>query len=230
MLQEQNLSALACNKHTYRKDMQRGDNIFSAFNDEPNAFIKDVCALLKQHFPALLTKNTSQNGAHARALDIACGNAKYSKILAQLGFFVSALDYSSAALSHIDNPRIHHICIDIESYAFPHNYYDVIFNRFFLQRTIFPQIVAALKPNGIVIFETFIDIYNDIESYIKPSIKSSADSMVLYANELERIFSVENGFCILMSRVYKNTCAQRRIKCPHIVQFIAQYSPKVATQ
>ena len=47
--------------------------------------------------------------------------------------------------------------MDADSFPIPENRYGLIVNIRFLQRRLFPLIVAGLVPGGVLIFETFID-------------------------------------------------------------------------
>jgi len=44
---------------------------------------------------------------------------------------------------------------DLEHYPLPIEEYDLILNFYYLQRSLAPQIVAALKPGGVLVFETY---------------------------------------------------------------------------
>jgi 2-polyprenyl-3-methyl-5-hydroxy-6-metoxy-1,4-benzoquinol methylase len=93
------------------------------------------------------------------ALDIACGNGRNSMFLAQKGFQVDAIDISNIASNHIagKDPRINIICQDLDTWEIPQNRYQVIINIRFMDRRLFPMILAGLKPGGVLIFESFID-------------------------------------------------------------------------
>lgn len=94
-----------------------------------------------------------------RALDIACGNGRNSKFLAQKGFKVDAVDISNVALSQLpeNDTSINIICQDIDTWQIPQNRYELIINIRFLDRRLFPMIKTGLKPGGVLIFESFID-------------------------------------------------------------------------
>ncbi|CCK82030.1 class I SAM-dependent methyltransferase [Desulfobacula toluolica] len=97
------------------------------------------------------------------ALDIACGNGRNSKFLAQKGFHVDAVDISNIALSQFtgDDTHINVICQDIDTWQIPQNHYQLIINIRFLDRRLFPMIKNGLKPGGVLIFESFIDDKKD---------------------------------------------------------------------
>lgn len=97
-----------------------------------------------------------------QALDIACGMGRHSKYLASLGFEVDALDVSSVAIEQLqDIPHIHAKEVDFDTYTLPKESYDLIVCTYFLERKLFPQMIEALKPNGIILLETFLHNTNN---------------------------------------------------------------------
>lgn len=92
-----------------------------------------------------------------RALDIACGNGRNSLFLAQKGFTVDAVDVSTVATGRLagKDPRITVICRDLDTWQIPVGRYDLIVKVRFLDRRLFPMIRAGLKPQGVLIVESF---------------------------------------------------------------------------
>ncbi len=94
-----------------------------------------------------------------RALDLACGNGRNSLFLAKKGFEVDAVDISDVAINRLQkkhNPSIKASCTDLDIWTIPQNRYDLILNIRFLDRRLFSQITAGLKPGGLLIFQSFI--------------------------------------------------------------------------
>jgi dihydroneopterin aldolase len=106
-----------------------------------------------------------------RALDVACGNGRHALYLAAQGFEVEGIDRdhgSLATLSATAAQRRLHLTVkqvDLERSTeerpeFPANTYDAIVVCFYLHRPLFPWLVEALKPQGVLLYETFtIDNY-----------------------------------------------------------------------
>ncbi|RRS30151.1 MAG: tellurium resistance protein TehB [Epsilonproteobacteria bacterium (ex Lamellibrachia satsuma)] len=129
-----------------------------------------------------------------QALDIACGMGRHSKYLASLGFEVDALDVSSLAIRSLRNiPYIHAKEVDFDTYILPKEHYDLIVCTFFLQRELFPQIIEALKPGGILIYETFV--YHPDNEQVP-----SKRSYLLEEGELENAF--KEAMELIESREY----------------------------
>ena len=103
------------------------------------------------------------------ALDIACGEGRNTHFLADKGFEVDAVDLSDYALSQVkDDLRIHKIEADLDFYSLEKNKYDLVVNINYLNRRFFHQIKEALKPEGVVIFETFIIAHGDFDNPQNP--------------------------------------------------------------
>lgn len=102
-----------------------------------------------------------------KALDIAAGRGRHSLFLASHGFQVDAVDRDESALAHLLTSAQHHApaavttrTVDLEQPA-PYepnlgkDVYDVILVFFYLHRPLFPAIMGALKPGGVLVYETF---------------------------------------------------------------------------
>ena len=120
-----------------------------------------------------------------KALDIACGAGRNALFLQQQGFDVDAVDISDVAMQQLRerSPDIHCILTDLDTYVIPPAQYDLIININFLQRRLFPYIVEGLRPEGILIFETFIN-----SEYEKDFNGSVNPDFLLRENELLHAF------------------------------------------
>jgi tellurite methyltransferase len=96
------------------------------------------------------------------ALDVAAGKGRNAIFLAEMGFRVVGIDISTIALEEArrraeeKSLEITWHQADLEQIKFPTAAYDLIVNFNYLQRSLFPQIQRALKPQGHVIFETYL--------------------------------------------------------------------------
>lgn len=99
-----------------------------------------------------------------RALDLACGTGRNAIWLAQSGWQVDAIDISPVGLRHAREAArqagagpIGWIAADLDEYQPAEAAYDLIVVFRFLERERLPgQIVAALKPGGRLVYETFL--------------------------------------------------------------------------
>jgi len=112
------------------------------------------------------------------ALDIACGTGRHCLFLAARGQHVTAADYSGVGLDiletrarsqqvpwkrrdgfHAASRHLHGglelVQINLEKAQLPERCYDLILCVQYLQRSLFPQMVRALRPDGVLLMETF---------------------------------------------------------------------------
>jgi tellurite methyltransferase len=97
-------------------------------------------------------------------LDLACGSGRNGLMLAELGIPVVFADKSSNALKTIERYLTENGLpgraweIDLEQSGvnpFPNDGYDAIIIFRYLHRPLFPALLDAIKPGGLVIYETF---------------------------------------------------------------------------
>jgi tellurite methyltransferase len=98
----------------------------------------------------------------ATALDLACGLAQNGLWLAAQGYVVSLIDVSRVALTHAQveasrrNLRnVNFFQLDLDAAELKPESYDLVCVFRFLSRNLMPQIRAAIKPGGRIIFQTF---------------------------------------------------------------------------
>ena len=104
------------------------------------------------------------------ALDLACGNGRHTRLLAAQGLQVLAVDRNPAALAASAGGGVTTLACDLEadgaSWPFEAGRFAVIVVTNYLHRPLFAQIAASLRPDGILIYETFAQ---GNEVYGKPS-------------------------------------------------------------
>ena len=97
------------------------------------------------------------------ALDIACGAGRHALWLAQHGLRVTAVDRSEASIAAVaEAARQQELPIDARvadleqaDATLGQTAYDVIVAVHYLHRPLFPAIITALRPHGLLIYETF---------------------------------------------------------------------------
>lgn len=95
------------------------------------------------------------------ALDVACGAGRNALWLARRGFKVVAVDISWEGLQRLQRRArdekldIHIVLADLEDFPLAPDTFDLIVNSRFLLRSLFPVFRTALKPGGLLLFETF---------------------------------------------------------------------------
>ncbi len=91
-------------------------------------------------------------------LDLACGTGRHSRLLAEQGFKVCAVDrdvQSIRTLGEVDGVKT--LVADLENAPWPlgDRQFDGVIVTRYLHRPLFPRIIEALAPAGVLIYETF---------------------------------------------------------------------------
>lgn len=95
----------------------------------------------------------------ASVLDLACGSGRHARPMAAAGYRVTAVDRDGEALAGMrDLPRIQTLCCDLEGggWPFAEAVFDGVLVSRYLYRPLLPQLLAALRPGGLLIYETFM--------------------------------------------------------------------------
>ncbi len=96
-----------------------------------------------------------------KALDVAMGTGRNALYLASLGYEVTGVDVSGVAVERCRQEAarrglgIEAVQADLESYGLAPAAYDIVINFYYLQRDLAPQIEGALRPGGVLVFESF---------------------------------------------------------------------------
>jgi SAM-dependent methyltransferase len=93
-----------------------------------------------------------------RVLDVACGNGRHARFFAKRGHPVEAVDRDPDRLVPLTGiPGITPRCADIEAGPWPYGgqQFAGIVVANYLHRPLFPRLLQALVPGGVLIYETF---------------------------------------------------------------------------
>ena len=116
----------------------------------------------RQHPARVLMEYAHLLPAAGTALEPACGNGTNAVYLAQQGLETSAWDISREAINNLDDRarqmglQINTRICDVISNPPPENTFDVIVVSYFLDRQLIPHLIRALKPRGLLFYQTFI--------------------------------------------------------------------------
>ncbi len=111
--------------------------------------------------PAALLVEFRDRLPKGKALDVAMGYGRHALYLAAAGWEVDAVerDPEAVAACRAEARRrglsINVIEADLDVYRPPASTYDLITCFYFLDRALIPHIRDALKPGGVIIYETF---------------------------------------------------------------------------
>jgi len=110
----------------------------------------------------LLLQFTPPPEADARALDLAAGLGQNSLWLAEQGYTVDVMDISRVALNHAYDEAmerrlrtLNFYHVDLDEVQLGTGVYDVICVFRFLKRELMPQLRAAVRPGGRIVYQTF---------------------------------------------------------------------------
>lgn len=96
-----------------------------------------------------------------RALDLAMGSGRNALYLAGAGLEVTGIDISSIAVRRCRDEakrlglKFETRVADALKWDMGYEQFDLILNFYFLERELAPRIVEALKPGGVLVFETY---------------------------------------------------------------------------
>jgi tellurite methyltransferase len=136
----------------------------------------------------VLTENDFLLPQTGTALDVACGLGGNVVFLAEQGLLVTAWDISSVAIDKLTAYAVRkglnvNACQQkITAYSFNKCSFDVIVVSRFLDRTLSDAIIGALKPDGLLFYQTFT------REKISPKPPNNPDYL-LTENELLALFS-----------------------------------------
>jgi len=91
-------------------------------------------------------------------LDVACGSGRHLRYLSSLGFSVVGVDRDAAALAafrEVAGVEVHVADIESGPWPFAPGEFDGVVVTNYLWRPLFASLVGALRPGGVLIYETF---------------------------------------------------------------------------
>lgn len=111
-----------------------------------------------------------------RALDLAGGVGQNGLWLAQQGYIVDVMDISRMALLrgrqemvNLGLRNVNFLQVDLDSVDLKLNKYHLVCVFRYLKRDLFPQIRAAIRPGGRVVYETFNVNYLEVVPQFNPA-------------------------------------------------------------
>lgn len=138
--------------------------------------------------PRVSVGRLSPAAVGAVALDLACGQGRNTRALLAAGYRVVALDISLNALRHLGSfdpiGNAPSLCVqaDVDQWPLRPAAFDVVVLSDFLDRRLYSTLKAALRPNGQILVDTFLDLgHPNAEGPSHPD-------HVLEPGELARVF------------------------------------------
>jgi len=127
-------------------------------------------------------------------LDLACGHGRHMRHFAALGHPVTGVDRNPEAVAAV-SPMGEAICADIENGPWPlqgRTFSGVVVTNY-LWRPLWPQILASLATNGVLIYETFSAGNETVGKPSRPDFLLSPAELLSVCQDL-RVVAFEEGF------------------------------------
>ncbi len=111
--------------------------------------------------PSALLRRWVARLTPGHALDVACGTGRNALLLAEHGWRVLGVDISPVGLqiARVESRRrgldLDLVALDLDAWPIPAARFDLVCVFRFLQRPLCPRLAAAIKPGGMLIYETF---------------------------------------------------------------------------
>lgn len=135
------------------------------------------------------------------ALDLACGLGGNALFLAQQGLAVTAWDISSVAIARLaatadrQGLNINACQQNISSLSLAKSSFDVIAVSRFLDRTLTDAIIGALKPGGLLFYQTFTKEKTSGQGPNNPNFLLERNEFLGLFSRLAVLFYRENSLC-----------------------------------
>ena len=148
----------------------------------------------------VLERNRHLLPRKGRALDLACGLGGNALLLAEQGLEVTAWDLSPVAIERLkkraDDEPLNQLVAevrDIEQAPPPADSFDVIVVSYYLERALVPHIIGALKPGGLLFYQTFTRIAVGVEGPSNPDFRLGDNELLQLFDALKvRVYREEN--------------------------------------
>ncbi len=147
-------------------------------------------------------------------LDLACGQGRHARYLAGLGYRVEAVDRDGASLTALAGVAgITARCADLESSPWPceAGRYDGVVVTNYLHRPLVADILAALRPGGVLIYETFALGNEKLGRPSNPEFLLRPHELLQWVKGRLQVVAFEQGLVELPKpAVIQRICALRR--------------------
>jgi len=144
------------------------------------------------------------------ALDLACGTGANALFLARHGLSTSAWDISEQAISVLlaraaknDLVLKTRVC-DVTGTVLPVQGFDVITVSYFLERSLFPAILNALRPDGLLFYQTYLKERSTGRVPRNENFRLDANELLRLCSGLHIILYREEGLTGDLSRGFRD--------------------------
>ena len=116
-------------------------------------------------------------------LDLACGSGRHSRLLAELGHSVLAVDQDISQVRALNHPLINSQCFDLEQATWPLGGLQLagIVVTNYLYRAHMDQLPGMLEQEGVLIYETFAQGNGDFGKPSNPNFLLNPGELLAFA-------------------------------------------------
>jgi SAM-dependent methyltransferase len=142
-------------------------------------------------------------------LDLAAGSGRHTRFLTGRGHAVTAVDRDADALREL-GPPAETVVADVEAGPWPlaGRSFDAVVVTNYLWRPLWPSILAALAPGGVLIYETFAKGNETVGRPARPDFLLERGELLRLGAGL-RIVAYEDGFLGAPDRCVQRLAAVR---------------------
>lgn len=131
-------------------------------------------------------------------LDVACGGGRHTRWFAAHGHPVTAIDRDTDALATLrDQPLVTPLAADLEGAGWPlrddARFAAVVVTNY-LHRPLFPLLLAALAPGGVLIYETFAHGNETVGKPSRPDFLLASGELLDVVSGKLRVVAFQDGF------------------------------------
>jgi SAM-dependent methyltransferase len=142
-------------------------------------------------------------------LDLACGSGRHVRWLAGAGLAVTALDRDANAVEPL-RPLAEVVVADIESGPWPlgERQFDLVLVTNYLWRPLWTQMLGAVRPGGLLVYETFARGNETVGRPSRPEFLLEPGELLARCRDW-RVLGYEDGFLDAPPRFVQRIVAQR---------------------
>ncbi|GIU44365.1 class I SAM-dependent methyltransferase [Shewanella algidipiscicola] len=159
----------------------------------------NVAPLISHYLPNLAQP------AQLQILDLACGGGRNGLWFAQQGANVTFIDKDISNLPKL-LPHCHALAYDLEdgsAPALPVHEFDIVLVFNYLHRPLFEQIKHCVKPEGLLIYETFTTEQAKVGRPKNPAFLLQADELLTQFDEFDILHYFEGNVGCEDEPIYK---------------------------
>jgi len=131
-------------------------------------------------------------------LDVASGAGRHARFFASRGHAVTAIDRDATALDMLrDTPLITALVADLEGAPWPlpeDAAFAAVVVTNYLHRPLFPQLLRALAPGGVLVYETFAQGNESVGKPSNPAFLLASGELLEAVRGRLRVVAFQDGF------------------------------------